>query len=97
MCKADTFDLLEEGGMSRCYRKGPHGRAKSPSAKGSWGSFPGESGPWRVRKVHEFQERRVHGFRDTVCKGPARVREGQLLVCGVGMALGTSGRTVSGR
>ena len=71
MCKVDIFDLLEEDGMSKCYRKSPHGRAKSPSARGSWGSSPGENSPWMVRRIHEFQERRVQGLRDTVCKGLA--------------------------
>lgn len=83
--------------MSRCYRKGPHGKAKSPLAKDSWGSNPGEIGPWKVRRVHEFQERRIHRLRDTVCKGPPRARKGQLLVSGVGMALEISGRAISGR
>lgn len=75
MCKVDIFDLLEEGGMGNGYRKIPYGRAKSPLARGSWGSFPGESSPWRVRRIHEFQERKIHRLRDTVYKGPIRARK----------------------
>ena len=75
MCKVDIFDLLEEGGMGNGYRKIPYGRAKSLLARGSWGSFPGESSPWKVRRIHEFQERKIHRLRDTVYKGPIRARK----------------------
>ena len=72
--------------MGNGYRKIPYGRAKSPLARGSWGSFPGESSPWRVRRIHEFQERKIHRLRDTVYKGPVRARKQYMVVSGVGIA-----------
>lgn len=42
-----------------------------------------------------FQERRAHGLRNTIRKGPTTAREQPALVSGIGMAPGTSGRVVS--